>query len=387
MVFQDHEHEPAHERGKGIWRYADSFRPRVGVEHRLTLGEGGTALVSVEPLARRVGVREVWIKRDDLSPGGSHKARSLAYRVSLGLQRGEKHLCISSSGNAAVAASLYSARAGMCLYAFVSPETPLVKRIALEREGTIVIESVRPRNLARYAGRLFGMSNLTPSIDDASIEGFKSIAGEMGEAGVSFQHLFTFATSGSSLVGIGRMFAAEDGSPALHAVQSGVCCPIAGPSDPRFLADGSCGEIRPSLLAGLLTVDETPRSEEARRRVAGTGGRGWVQRDEEILEARAWLRDCGVDTSPEGAACLSAVHRARCEGAVLPCASIVVVLTGHGSQWPSVPASSSALASMQQGPSRTCRCDTYGELRSYLGQWLPERPCPGANPLRVGETT
>ena len=355
--------------GPGIWSFDHLYEPSVDARYRISLGEGWTPLVPLPALAGEFGVAELLLKRDDLSPGGSHKARSLAYRVSLARQRGEPALCISSSGNAAVAASLYCAYAGLRLFAFVSPATSPVKLAALARAGTIVVKSARPRNLARYASRLFGVPNVTPSLDEASIEGFKSMGGEvMEQCNVPPDAVFSFVTSGSSMVGMARAFAWGGCSPALHAVQAGSQAAIAGAgaADPRFVAEQSLPQgAVPSRLAGLLAVDDTLRAEEARGVVAESCGRGWVQRDEEILAAASRLRALGVDTSPEGAACVSAVQRARSEGVLSSSSRVVVVLTGHGSQWPSdAPAPTG-------GESHAC--DSYAEVRALLGQWLPER--------------
>lgn len=354
--------------GPGIWSFAHLYEPSVDAPHRVSLGEGWTPLVPMPALAEHLGVAEIRLKRDDLSPGGSHKARSLAYRVSLARQRGEPALCISSSGNAAVAASLYCAHAGLRLFAFVSPATSPVKMAALARAGTIVVQSARPRNLARYASRLFGVPNVTPSLDEASIEGFKSMGGEVLEqSGTLPDAVFSFVTSGSSMVGMARALADAGRSPALHAVQAGSHAAIAGAgaADPRFVAEQSQPPgVAPSRLAGLLAVDDTPRAEEARRVVAESGGRGWVQHDDEIVDAADRLRSLGVDTSPEGAACVSAVRRARSEGVLGPSSRVVVILTGHGSQWPSD-------APVPTG-GETHACGGYAEVRALLGHWLPE---------------
>lgn len=316
-------------RDAGIWRWAAAFRETVAAAHRLTLGEGATPLVSLPELARAIGVARLWVKRDDLSAGGSHKSRSLAYRVSVARARGEHTLLLSSSGNAAVAASLYCAAAGVRLLAFVSPDTSPVKLAALRRRGTLVVRTDRPRNLARYAGRVFGIPNLTPSLDDLSIEGFKTIGFELHEEVPHATDLFTFVTSGSSFIGAARAVAELAWGLRMHAVQAGAAGRLAGARDPRF----AHADLPRSALAGLLGIDESPRAEEACACMNASGGRGWVQTDDEIAQAHGWLSDAGIDTSAEGAACVAAVARARREGVLDASSQPVVLLTGHGSQW------------------------------------------------------
>lgn len=370
---------------EGIWRWANLFEPTVPEPHRLTLGEGHTPLVSLPMLASRMGIGALLLKRDDLSPGGSHKSRSLAYRISLALARGERACVISSSGNAAAAASLYCARAAgqrdeasgdpwPCpqLVAFVSPDTPPVKLSALAREGTIVIRSAKPRNLARYAARVFGLSNLTPSFDDLSIEGFKSIACELHMEVPDADHFFSFVTSGSSFIGVARMARTLGWSPSLHAVGAGAAARLAGALDPRFSSEPP----PPSRLAGLLGIDRSPRAEEAGDHMRRTGGRGWVQSDDEIRVWHAALRDAGVDTSAEGAACVAAVARARREGIILDGCSVVVLLTGHASQWNEAAAreTSDKSSDGSRAAADSYHINSYVDLRRLLTRLVGPSP-------------
>ena len=338
---------------QGIWRWASAYREPVDLAHRLSLGEGGTPLVALPGLARALDVTVLWVKRDDLSPGGSHKSRSLAYRVSLARQRGERTLLLSSSGNAAVAASLYCAAAGLRLLAFVSPDTPAVKLAALHRQGTLVIRTEKPRNLARYASRVFGIANLTPSLDDLSIEGFKSIGLELHEAAPEATDFFTFATSGSSFIGAARAAVSSGWRARLHVVGAGAAGALAGALDPRFDAT----QMARSTLAGLLGIDESPRADDARACAATSGGRGWVVTDDEIAQAHGWLGDAGIDTSGEGAASIAAVARARREGVLEASARAVVLLCGHATQWRGEPR-----------PIDAADVSSYLELRGLLAE-------------------
>lgn len=338
----------------GIWRWADAFEPQVAADHRLTLGEGHTPLIEVPALTARLRIGALLLKRDDLSPGGSHKSRSLAYRISLACARGEKAAVISSSGNAATAASMYCARAAIQLIAFVSPSTSAIKLAPLMRDYTLQVRSAKPRNLARYAARVFGLPNLTPSLDDLSIEGFKSIACELNEE-APLDHFFTFVTSGSSFLGVARMARRFGWRTALHAVQAGAAGQLAGSLDARFMARA----LPPSELAGLLGIDESPRTADVQAQMRQSGGRGWVQSDDEIRLWHAYLRDCGVDTSAEGAACVAAVARARDEGVLRDDSRVAVLLTGHASQWP-------AAAIPQASHDETPPIDGYVEVRDLL---------------------
>ena len=308
-----------------IWRYERFYEPRIESGCWLTIGEGWTKSLEVPDLAAELSLERLILKREDLNPTGSHKARSLAYQVSKAKQEGKKVLLISSSGNAAAAAASYTALAGMRLIAFVSPETHPVKLQEIERAGAAVIVTDRPINLAKYASRRYGIENLRPSTNDASIEGFKSIGFEIYETLGEVDAIFTFVSSGSSLLGIAeayRALAEMEGisPPQLYAVHSGAL-------SPHSEEDAAKGPP----LAGRLAAKRTRRAKAVLRAVEETGGEAVRIGDEEIKAAVSALAKRGVLTSPEGvasfAALASVAERRRLKKAVC-------ILTGHSSQWP-----------------------------------------------------
>ncbi len=76
--------------------------------------------------------------------------------------------------------------------------------------------------------------------------------------------------------------------------------------------------------------------------------------DEEISAAHGLLRQHGIDTSAEGAACVAAVKRARTEGRLAAQARVVVLLTGHATQW------------RGEAAGETSDVDSYLALRTLL---------------------
>src|SRR5438874_13204964 len=98
--------------GAGIWRFAGRLPP-IDESARVTLGEGSTPLEESPALARWAGLRRLWLKREDRNPTGSHKDRGAAYQISRCRATGDRVAVISSSGNAAVAASTYGSAAGV----------------------------------------------------------------------------------------------------------------------------------------------------------------------------------------------------------------------------------------------------------------------------------
>src|SRR5216117_2628343 len=62
-----------------MWRYR-SWLPLAEAEHPVTLGEGGTPLLTATRLGARHGFEQLWVKDESTNPTGSFKARGEACR-------------------------------------------------------------------------------------------------------------------------------------------------------------------------------------------------------------------------------------------------------------------------------------------------------------------
>jgi len=315
-----------------IWRYNEFYSYPIGEDNRLTLQEGWTKEVESHRITSSLNLERLFLKREDLNPTGSHKARSLAYQVSKALEDGEEALVISSSGNAAVSAAAYCRLAGIKLFAFVSPRTNLVKLAQLHRFSAEIIVTERAINFAKYFADKYRLINLRPSTNELAPEGFKSIAFEIFEKIGEIEAIFMFTSSASSLVGIGRAYLTLrdelkliDKLPELHSVQAGMITSIASKFDKLEESDKGPGRS----IIGDLGVKKTRRAKEAIELIKASCGSGWIVSDEMILEASALLSENGIDTSWEGAAALAGVRRA-CETRSFK--RVVCLLTGHPSQ-------------------------------------------------------
>ncbi len=283
---------------KGIWRFRRFFNTEVAADFRLTLREGRTPL---EPVV--CGAQRIWLKREDLNPHGSHKDRSLAYQVSLASQRGAKELVISSSGNAAIAAAAYCRLAKIKLWAFLAPSIPRQKFLAVKELGATIVLSRRAMRLANYLAQKKKLENLRPSINDRSIEGFQTLGFELFEQAEKILPIFTYVTSGSSLIGLAQAFqklktaGCLEVSPRLNAVHSQALV-AAGPK--AFDESGTS-------LAGTGGIRRTRRAGQIAAALKFSGGRSWLISETDILKAARFLSQRNIKTSFEGCASLAAV--------------------------------------------------------------------------------
>lgn len=241
---------------------------------------------------------------------------------------------MSSSGNAAIAAAAYGRAAGIGVVAFVSPATPAGKLAALHAlDATVVVTAEAVSACDAWCAE-HGAPNLRPSTDPAAVEGFLTLGWELAESIVVLaaagaplpEALFTFVSSATSLVGIGRAFgraadvvgaATVPSQPGLHAVQ-GAGGAVAGPLDARRQPAGR-GRL------GALGARKTRRLGEATRLVGASGGRGWIMTDAEADAADALLRASGLAVAYETAGAVAAAGRAAAE---IGLRRAVVVVTG-----------------------------------------------------------
>src|ERR1041384_1071636 len=105
-------------RPQSMWRY----RELLPVAQDPTVGSqvGFTPLVKADRLARRLGVRELWIKNDAVNyPPLSFKDRVVSVALSRALELGFPTVACASTGNLANSVAANAASVGMKAYVFI----------------------------------------------------------------------------------------------------------------------------------------------------------------------------------------------------------------------------------------------------------------------------
>src|SRR5687767_13578022 len=105
-------------REPSLWRY-DDVLPVDNPDHRISLGEGYTPLLSARRLGAKVGLPRLTVKEESGNPTGSFKARGLSLAVSMAKALGASDVCLPSAGNAGSALAAYAARGGLRAHVFV----------------------------------------------------------------------------------------------------------------------------------------------------------------------------------------------------------------------------------------------------------------------------
>lgn len=188
-----------------------------------------------EKLAHTIGFSgNLYFKREDLHPLGSHKGRSIPFMIDHYLKSGDRHFVISSSGNAGLAATLYvkeintkNSDAPIRLDIFVGNniETNKLKKLNnLIDENIKIFKIDRPLQALTEAVKS-GARSLRQSTDDIALIGYKSLAEEISSIG-NIGAVFIGTSSGTTAQALAQYFLENKPSVQIHIVQTSSCHPI-----------------------------------------------------------------------------------------------------------------------------------------------------------------
>jgi len=329
------------------WKYFELL-PITKRECVVTLGEGGTPLIRSERLAKRLGLKKLYLKDETRNPTASFKDRSMSVGVSKAIELGAKITCTASSGNAAAALAAYSAKAGLECYAFVLEEASIgkisqlqfygarvfrVKRVKEEVDPTVQMLRLVAKHYGWYPCPSFGPFN------PYQVEGPKTISYEVVEQLGWRTPDWIFIPTGSACLLAGIWKGLKDylelnfieELPRLAAIQSTGNAPFvrafkegADPMkispwrNPKTIASGLMDPYPWDGDAGLIALRRSDGLAEA-------------VPDELISEAQKLLASMeGIFAEPSGATGLAGVIKLLNEGILDPSDEIVVLITGSG---------------------------------------------------------
>lgn len=267
-----------------------------------------TPTEAYEELAAALGVAEVYFKREDLHPYGSHKGRSIPVMIDRYAREGDRHFVISSSGNAGLAAALYvkelnasrSDKLSLEIYIGNNAAPHKAEKLrSLADDHIRVIVKERPIQAVTMASNE-GARSLRQSIDDTALVGYQPLIEELSDlkkAGA----VFIGTSSGTTAQALSAKF-------QTHIVQTSSCHPFAdafetydGP-DERSIADAisDLAAHRKSVLIPLIQK---------------SGGRGWIVTNDEIEAAQTITFDhTGLEISTNSALSVAGLMKAAAMG-------------------------------------------------------------------------
>ena len=327
-------------RPHNLWRYRELL-PITG-EPRTGFHSGFTPLICAERLAKRLGVRQVFVKDDGVNhPTMSYKDRVVSVAATRAIELGFTTFGCASTGNLGNSVAAHAAHLGLECYVFI-PDNLEVGKVAGSAIYAPHLMAVRGnyddinRLCTQIADRYhWGFANI--NLRAYYAEGAKTFGFEMVEQlGWRFpRHVVSPVAGGTLLPRIARAFTelaqlglVEGPVPRLYAAQAAGCAPVV-----RALHDGLDfpEPVKPNTLAKSIAIGNPADGFHVLEVVRATGGWGAMVSDEEILEGIHLLAETeGVFTEPAGGTTVAATKKLVDEGRIPRDEPIVICVTGNG---------------------------------------------------------
>jgi len=308
-----------------------------------------TPLSPASKLADALGLKtELFLKREDQHPFGSHKGRSIPKMIEKYASIGQRDFVISSSGNAALAAAMaineYNAKnkEKISLKIFVGENIPkdkleMIMDSRLRGNDRLTLKKVaNPKQAAFLEEKNKQTKNLRQSTDDSALIGYEDLAEELAEI-KNLAAIFVPTSSGTTAHGLWLGFKKLGLNPQIHIVQTEACHPMAEEKklDSRLRgndkksANNKSGEGDKSSLADAIVDKVAHRKEKVLTALNESNGAGWVASDEEIKTAIALIEKTeDIKISPNSALALVGFKKALEQGRKFS-GPVVLLITGR----------------------------------------------------------
>ena len=326
-----------------LWRYAPLLPvPEVKGEGTPLHAAGWTPVFTMDRLAEKLGLGQLWLKDESRNPTASFKDRASAIVVARAKEIKAEVVVTASTGNAGAALAGMSAAVGQQAIIFAPKSAPPAKVAQLLIYGAkvMLVDGTYDDafDLTIKAAQEFGWYCRNTGYNPFTAEGKKTAAFEIWEyiqdaIGTAPYTVFVSVGDGNIISGIHKGFKDLlelgwiDSIPRIIGVQAEGSAAVAN----AFRAGTE--EIVPvsaTTLADSISVDLPRDGVRAIRAARDTGGTYITVSDEEILSAIAELGKVGVFAEPAGATSYAGLVKAAASGVVGNDDPILVINTGSG---------------------------------------------------------
>ena len=328
-------------RPKSMWRY----RELLPIDGEPTVGTqvGFTPLVKADRLAKKLGIKELWIKNDTVNyPTLSFKDRVVSVALSRARELGFKVVACASTGNLANSVAANAAAAGLKSYVLIPANLEQGKILGSLVYGTNVIGINGPydqvnRLCSEIAGK-YGWGFVNVNLRPYYAEGSKSMGFEIIEqSGWQIpRHTVVPMASGSLLTKIHKSYKefidlglVEQSDFAIHGAQATGCSPISA----AFKRGTEMVKPvqNPETIAKSLAIGTPADGYYALRSMKETGGSAEDCTDEEIVEGIKLLAEyAGIFAETAGGVTVACAKKLIESGKIPHNESAVLCITGHG---------------------------------------------------------
>ncbi len=324
-----------------MWRY----RELLPIEGEPTIGSqvGFTPLVQADRLAKRLGVRQIWVKNDTVNyPTLSFKDRVVSVALSRAVEMGFDIVACASTGNLANSVAANAASAGLKSYVFIPADLETGKVLGSLVYGTNVIgiggtyDEVN-RLCSEIAGK-YGWAFVNVNIRPYYAEGSKAMGFEIAEQlGWKLpDHVVVPMAGGSLITKIQKSFKEfitlgfiKDRKCAIHGAQAEGCAPIVN----AFKAGTDIIKPidKPQTIVKSLAIGNPADGFYSIQTMKKTGGFAENPDDKEVVDGIRLLAESeGIFAETAGGVTVAAAKRLIESGKIKSTESVVLCITGHG---------------------------------------------------------
>jgi len=321
-----------------IWRYL-ALLPINSSSETPQLTVGGTPIYDCPTIARRFGLKQLWIKDDGRNPTGSFKDRPSALAAVKAREVGARIITTASSGNAGSALAGICASIGMASIIFVPASAPKAKIAQLQIYGATVVlvegSYDQAYDLCQDASKKFGWYQRNTGYNPYTREGKKTAALEIAEQ-LNWEvpdKVIVSVGDGNIISGLWKGFndlhriGFIDKLPQMIGAQSQNASAIVDAA----AGDGLVRDQPAHTIADGINVGKPRDAVMAVRAIRESGGNGIKVTDEEIVQAISRLaRETGVFVEPAAAASYAALVRGIESDAIYIGERVLLMLTGNG---------------------------------------------------------
>jgi threonine synthase len=324
-----------------LWRYADFLPLAAGTGATYPLPTGFSPLVRADRLAKRLGLREVWVKNETANPTHSFKDRVVSVALARAQELGFETVACASTGNLANAVAAHAAAAGLPAYVFIPSNLEEEKIVATGAYGASVV-AVRGNydDVNRLCTELSGDRDwafVNVNVRPYYAEGSKTLAYEtMEQLGWELpDRVVAPIASGSLFTKLARGFAdwidlglVRGEVPVMQGAQAEGCSPVA-----RAWAEGAehCVPVRPDTIAKSLAIGNPADGAFALGLARDTSGGIDAVTDDEIRAGiRLLAETTGIFTETAGGVTTAVLAKLAARGAIDPGERVVLYITGDG---------------------------------------------------------
>jgi len=335
------------QRPLSVWRYKE-FLPVIDETKIVSLNEGGTSLFRSANLARKLGLRLLYVKNEGENPTGSFKDRGMTVGISKAMELDAKTVICASTGNTSASLAAYAAKAGLqCIVLIPSGKIAYGKLAQAMVYGAKIVQV--QGNFDQALEIVLELSEkhrelyLLNSINPYRLEGQKTIAYEVYDQlnGTPPDRVILPVGNAGNISAIWKGFTELhklgfiEKLPKMTGIQAEGAAPIAS-----AIKEGKEEIVpieKPETVATAIRIGAPVSWKKAIRAIRESKGTAETVTDEEILEAQKMLaRNEGLFVEPASAASIAGLKKLLDAGRIDEGEVVVCVTTGHGLKDPDV---------------------------------------------------